>query len=195
MELLTPFRKSVSMKFKLILGGIFCFLALNSYSQDKINWMSMDEALEAQKENPKKIMLDAYTNWCPPCKLMDDHTYSNQDVIDYVNENFYPVKFNAEGQDTIHYKEQKFINTKYDPARGSKRNYSHPFAHSLQIRAYPTTVFFNEDAGVIAPIPGYLKPQQFEVYLKMVSSEDYKKIKSQDDFKEYYQNFEPSFED
>src|SRR5699024_7123365 len=107
------------MKFKLILGGIFCFLALNSYSQDKINWMSMDEALEAQKENPKKIMLDAYTNWCPPCKLMDDHTYSNPDVIDYVNENFYPVKFNAEGQDTIHYKEQKFINTKYDPARGS----------------------------------------------------------------------------
>ena len=35
----------------------------------EIKWMSMNEALEAQKENPKKIFMDVYTDWCGPCKL------------------------------------------------------------------------------------------------------------------------------
>ena len=31
------------------------------YAQDGIRWMSMNEALEAQKEAPKKILMDVYT--------------------------------------------------------------------------------------------------------------------------------------
>ena len=35
-----------------------------------INWMTIEEAQEAQKKNPKKIMMDVYTKWCGPCKMV-----------------------------------------------------------------------------------------------------------------------------
>jgi len=59
----------------------------------EIKWMSMNEALEAQKENPKKIFMDVYTDWCGPCKLLDKKTFANKDVANYVNKHFYAVKF------------------------------------------------------------------------------------------------------
>ncbi|MGB0480560.1 MAG: M48 family metalloprotease, partial [Flavobacteriaceae bacterium] len=35
---------------------------------NEINWLTMNEALAKQKEQPKKIMIDMYTVWCGPCK-------------------------------------------------------------------------------------------------------------------------------
>ena len=75
------------------------FLTINfSYSQ-QIKWMSMGEALKAQKINPKKIIMDVYTKWCGPCRLLDKKTFGNPDVSRYISQNFYAVKFNAEGED------------------------------------------------------------------------------------------------
>ena len=79
--------------------------------------MSMNQALEAQKKEPKKIFMDAYTVWCGPCKMLDKNTFSNSDVIEYVNENYYPVKFNAEGNEEINFKGQVFKNPQYDPEK------------------------------------------------------------------------------
>ena len=36
----------------------------------EINWLTMNEALAKQKEVPKKIMVDMYTTWCGPCKML-----------------------------------------------------------------------------------------------------------------------------
>ena len=33
------------------------------------------------------------------------------------------------------------------------------------MNAYPTLVYFDENAAVITPIPGYKSPQQLELYL------------------------------
>ena len=59
--------------------------------------MSLEEAVAAQAVHPKKIMMDVYTSWCGPCKMLDKNTFQNPDVVEYVNENYYAVKFNAEG--------------------------------------------------------------------------------------------------
>jgi len=157
--------------------------------------MQMEEALEAQKENPKKILMDAYTEWCYPCKLMDKNTFGNPQVAAYINKNFYAVKFNAEGDEQVTYKDQVFANPNYDPARAKRRNYQHDFAKALKITAYPTIVFFNEQGDVIAPIPGYHKPAQMELFLKMMSKDDYKKLNSPEAWEEYQKNFKPTFED
>ena len=72
-----------------------------SLTAQEINWMTLDEAVEAQKTTPKKIMMDAYTIWCGPCKMLDKNTFHNKDVADYVNKNYYAVKFNAEGNENV----------------------------------------------------------------------------------------------
>ena len=49
---------------------IFCF-GFSSFAQSKkINWMTFAEAIEAQKKVPKKILMDVYTTWCGPCKMV-----------------------------------------------------------------------------------------------------------------------------
>lgn len=177
----------------LLLCGFF--MASSFYAQEKINWMRMDEALEAQAKEPRKIIMDAYTDWCYPCKLMDQETFQNPDVAKYVNENYYAVKFNAEGEGIIHYHDEVYENPNYDPERAGKRNYQHEFAQVLQISAYPTIAFFDETGGYIAPIPGYQTPSQIELFLKMMKTDDYKKIESNEDMKAYQKKFKSTFKD
>ena len=67
---------------------ISLFFALNLSAQ-KVNWLSIEKAQELQKKVPKNIIMDIYTDWCGPCKLMDKNTFQNPDVAQYLNNNFY----------------------------------------------------------------------------------------------------------
>ncbi|MUU78840.1 thioredoxin family protein [Winogradskyella endarachnes] len=178
-------------KITLGLMAIFAF-SLAAIAQD-INWLTMEEALELQKKEPKKIFMDVYTNWCGPCKMLDKNTFQTEDVAAYINEHYYAVKFNAEGNDEITYKDKTFSNPNYDASKEYRRNSVHEFSRFLQIKAYPTMVFFDEEGNVIAPIQGYLKPQQLELYLKVFESDKYKEMTTQEEFSEYVKAFEPEF--
>lgn len=178
---------------KIIL--LLLFISTINIQAQEINWVSLDMAIELQKENPKKIMIDVYTNWCGPCKMLDKNTFHNVEVVDYINKSYYAVKFNAEGNDVINYKGKKYSNPKYDPARVNSRNHSHEFSSFMGITAFPTIVFMDENAEMIIPLKGYRTPQQLELYLKMFYKNDHKKFTSQEDFQTYYDNFKPTFKE
>ncbi|WP_407557346.1 thioredoxin family protein [Winogradskyella sp. 4-2091] len=180
-------------KISLGLIAIFAF-SISAIAQD-INWLTMEEALELQKKEPKKIFMDVYTNWCGPCKMLDKNTFQTKDVAAYINEHYYAVKFNAEGNEEITYKEKTYTNPNYDESKANRRNSAHEFSRLLQIRAYPTMVFFDEEGNVIAPIQGYLKPQQLELYLKIFKTDKYKDMTTQEEFSEYVKTFEAEFEE
>lgn len=171
---------------------IFFVLFVGLVQAQEINWMSMNEALEAQKKTPKKIFIDAYTDWCGPCKMLDKNTFHNKDVVAYINENFYAVKFNAEGNETIKYKDKTFENPQYDPAK-TGRNSIHQFAIAMGVSAYPTMVFFDEKGEFLSPIKGYMTPQQLEIFLKIFATNDYKQVKTEEEWKKYQENFEGTF--
>jgi len=177
---------------KVVFIVAFLFFAMGISAQE-INWVSFEEAVELQKKNPKKIMMDVYTNWCGPCKMLDKNTFHNKDVADYVNKHYYAVKFNAEGDESINFKEKTYINPNYDPAKANKRNSVHQLARFFSIRSYPTIVFLGEDAEFLTPVIGYKKPQQLELYLKLFNSGEYKDFKTQKDFTVYYDAFVPEF--
>ena len=176
-------------------GTLISFQKPIENSEKEINWVTLEEAIELQEKAPKKIIMDVYTNWCGPCKMLDKYTFHNEDVVDYINEHFYAVKFNAEGNDDITYKDKTFSNPNYDPAKSNRRNSAHQFARFLKVRAYPTMVFFDEEANYITPISGYLKPQQIELYLKLFKTDKYKDMDTQEKFNEYYKSFEPTFKE
>ncbi len=173
---------------------LFVLIALlgTSLQAQEIQWMTLAEALEAQKTVPKKIFMDVYTKWCGPCKALDKNTFGNRDVARYISEHYYAVKFNAEGEEEINFYDQVFRNPNYDPNRRS-RNATHQFTQFLGIKGYPTMVFFSEEGDPIMPVVGYYKPQQLEPYLKMIKQGDYAVFSTPEDIEIYLKNFIPRF--
>lgn len=159
----------------------------------EINWVSLEKAVELQKKQPKKIIMDMYTVWCGPCKLLDKNTFGNSDVINYINKHFYAVKFNAEGNETVNFKGNVFTNPNYDSNRAKSRNSQHQLSSFFRVTGYPTMVFLDENADFITPIVGYRNPQQLELYLKLFNSNNYKSLTTQEQFKAYSDNFKPTF--
>ena len=138
-------------------------------------------------------MVDAYTIWCGPCKMLDRNTFQNDDVAAYINANFYAVKFNAEGNEKVFYKNKSFENPRYQPGK-TGRNSQHELAQAFGIGAYPTILFLDENGDAIVPLPGYKTPQQLEIYLKLFFTDAYKTIDSKEAFQEFVNNLELEFE-
>ena len=174
---------------------LLLFLILSTtlnYAQDKIKWMTMNEALEAQKESPKKIFMDVSTTWCGPCKRLDKNTLSHKDVIAFINKNYYAVKFNAEGNEEITFEDFTYTNPNYQPERKG-RNATHFFADALRIPGYPSLVFFEENGKLIQAVPGYKTPQELEIYLKMIANDDYKTLTTAAAWEAYQKKFKGTF--
>lgn len=177
------------IRFILLLA---VFTSVNSIAQE-INWITLEKAVALQKQAPKKIMMDVYTSWCGPCKMLDKNTFQNADVVDYVNKHYYAVKFNAEGNESVDFKGKTFSNPGYKPELAKRRNSQHQLAGYFQVSAYPTIVFMDEKGDLIAPIRGYKNPNQLELYLKMFKSDDHKALDSQEKFNNYYTAFKSEF--
>ena len=177
------------------LSFLFVVLCSGMLVAQEINWITMDEALAAQEDNPKKIMVDVYTSWCGPCKLLDRNTFTNKDLIQFVNDNYYAVKFDGEGTEQINYKGAPYANPNYDPAKKGRRNSQHHFASAMRIRGYPSIVFFDEVGDLIQPVVGYKTAQQLEIFLKMIENDDYKNLTTQEAWVAYQENFEGTFQE
>ena len=149
------------MKKILFVSFLTTLISFLSSGQEQVNWISLEEAETLNKTNPKPMIIDFYTHWCHWCKVMDRTTYQTAEIVDYINQNFYAVKFNAEATDTIVYQEQVYTNA--NGSTGGGRGKPHPLAIKLLNGklSYPTTLFF--DAAKRAPLvfPGYAKPEQF----------------------------------
>jgi len=149
---------------KIISAIVFLTSSLSIQAQE-IKWMTFDQAVAAQKKVPKAIFMDVYTDWCGPCKMLDKQTFHDKTVVDYVNANFYAVKFNAEGNSEVNYKGQKFTNPQFEAGKQG-RNSAHNFGNVLKIQGYPTMIVFNEKGDISKNIVGYRDVGQLMEELK-----------------------------
>lgn len=140
-------------------------------NSQKINWMSFEEAIEANKTNPKKIFIDVYTNWCGWCTKMDQTTFINKDVVKYMNENYHAVKFNAESNDTIEFAGYTFINE--GGSNGRKGTHQLAIALLQGKMSYPSYVFMDKNNNLITVAPGYMDASRFMPVLKYIGSDAY----------------------
>lgn len=182
------FKKSFFYLLPLIIIAFQSYAFSSEEDGMKINWVSMEEAEQMVAENPKKVFVDIYTDWCGWCKRMDANTFSHPEIITYINKNFYAVKLNAEQAEPITFRGQEYINE--NP--GARRS-SHNFARALlQGRmSYPSVAFFDEELNLITALPGYREPAQFEPILVFFSEDHFL---SQPNLDEFISNFQGTIE-
>ena len=139
------------MSLRKILVLSFACLSFASFGQNQVRWMSMEEALARTEVEPRKIFVDVYTDWCGWCKKMDKNTFTNDKVAKYLNEVYYPVKFDAEYKKDINFdgKVYKYIKT--------YRGGYHELATHILIGklSFLSFVFLDENMALIQSIPGY----------------------------------------
>ncbi len=163
---------------------IAIFIGLSQSQAQKVEWMSFEEAVEANEKEPRKLLIDVYTDWCGWCKKMDKDTYAHPIIAKYINENYYPVKFNAETTDTIVlFDTLIFVN----PNPKGRRS-SHQLAVSLLggKMSYPTTLFMNEEVKILQKVPGYLDAKAIEPILYYFNEDGHLTVP----YEEFKKNFD-----
>ncbi|MFP4065287.1 MAG: thioredoxin family protein [Bacteroidales bacterium] len=175
--------KNISFAFMLIvlLGRVF---GASGPQDGEVNWMSMEEAVENAESEPRMIFVEVYTDWCGFCRQMDNETFSHPVIASYLNDNFYPVKLNAEQEGSI-----EFRGTVYENNNLEDRRPTHDFAIALlQGRmSYPSIVFFDENVELLTAIPGFRPPASMEAVLYFFNEGVYKET---NDLETFIQDFQ-----
>lgn len=135
----------------------------------KVKWYTIQEAVELQKKEPRKIMIDVYTDWCGWCKKMDAETFNNPVIAEYLNTHFYPVKFNAESKDPVVFGGKTFVND----SQGNRS--SHQFAVALLQgnMSYPSIAYLNENSQLLTAIAGYYSAKDYEPIINFIGEGKY----------------------
>ncbi|MFM8995370.1 MAG: thioredoxin family protein [Bacteroidota bacterium] len=118
----------------------------------KLQWYEYADGYNKAKAENKILLVDAYTDWCGWCKVMDRETYTNAAVIAALNQDFVCVKFNPEVEMTHSF-------GKYN----LKSNELLYWLSNGQPGGYPTSYFVFHPAknDERASQAGYLPPDQF----------------------------------
>ena len=163
--------------FNLLIFYWFVSFAIYAQELSAVNWLDIETAVSMQEKQPKPLYVDVYTNWCGWCKKMDRSTYMHPQIANYINQNFYPVKFNAETRDTIKYNGKVYTN----------QSVGRRPTHSLAIEllqgklTYPSTIIFDKNKRATL-LSGYLSAQDLQPILIYVSEEG-NVFNSYDEFK------------
>ncbi|MEP7267332.1 MAG: thioredoxin fold domain-containing protein [Saprospiraceae bacterium] len=181
------YRLMITIRIKPVCISFFCFWAVLGNTQNlaapKIRWMSFEQVTQDQNERktPKKIMVDLFTDNCGWCRKMDISTFQNEFISHYLNENFYPVRFNAQYKKDIKFNNETF---KLDPSG------FHELAITLSLGdlGFPTLVFLDEENQIIQPIQGYQTVDDLEKIMFYFANDLYKSTPWND----FVEHFKPT---
>ena len=114
---------------------LFGISSMRAGTQEPFRQISFEKACTLAKASKKQIMIDFYTEWCGPCKKLDQTTWKDAKVQTWLSSRLVCLKVDAEKNVKL--------------------------ASKYKVNAYPTILFLRPDGSEIDRIVGYLEPQDF----------------------------------
>jgi len=139
------------------------------FTRLKIRWKTLDEALELNKKEPRKILLNFYNYNKISCSLLRTQTFNQAQIAEYLNEKYYSVNIDVFSQDTMTIMGQTYIN----------ENKSYKY-HQLPIAAlggkmtFPAFIILDENEKVLIKVQEYMIPEKFEPLMRFYGDNTYK---------------------
>lgn len=123
---------------------------------------TLEQALELSRQTGKMVFVDAYTDYCQPCLLMERNVFTLDSVADFYNRNFINVK--------LHFGKLKGLSEKY------------------KVAGYPSFLFLNGEGKLIYKAGGYSSAEQFIGYgqqaLKKAKGVEFRPLRPEEAVKE-----------
>lgn len=116
----------------------------------EVDWYTVEQADSLHAIQPRPWLIDVYTEWCGWCKHMMKTTFASKGIAQYINNNFYAVKFDAESFEPVTYDGKEYKNDSIG------RQPKHDLAKMmLQNRMSFPTIVYRDRNKKLYPVPGY----------------------------------------
>ncbi len=123
-----------------VLGAALCviFVMTAIPAAAGVEWShaTYTDVINKAKAENKHVFIDFYTTWCGPCKKLDEVTYQDEKVVEFLN-GMIPVKWDAE------------------------KGEGETLAKQFKIGAYPTLILLGPDGKEIDRHLGFLDAEKF----------------------------------
>ncbi|MFK7936016.1 MAG: thioredoxin family protein [Saprospiraceae bacterium] len=147
-------------------------LTVEKQTTSTVQWMTFEEAMEQAETEPRKFFINIYTDWCSWCKHMEGTTYNDPAIAQFINDNYYAIKLDAEEEEAIQFK-----NKVYSFVKDGKRGHHELAVEMMRGRwSFPTVVFLDESKEIIQPVNGFKDPSEFEAIITYFAMDYYKKM-------------------
>lgn len=157
------------IKKTLLFSLFFLCFPLFANPTKNIPWHSYKEGKAKALKEKKYLVVDFYTNWCKWCKVMEEKTYANQEVLKVIHKHFVLAKVDADKVENI--------------LEYNNKNYSlGEFLTALNVTGFPSTAFFDPKGNIITLVPGMIPANIFVSILHYIRQECYQQ---QISFQEY----------
>ena len=134
-----------------------------------VRWMSFPQAWNKARQQARPMLIFSYVPWCYSCSVMEKLVFSNPLVANFINENFYPIRFNAATEDTIIFAGREYVSLgKGQPNQLALVLFNKGFS-------FPAIIFLDNNGKNIGYVYGFYTPQQVMPMLNYFSTGAYKK--------------------
>ena len=142
---------------------IFFWAIPSSIAQLKI--YTFEEAEKLVKENPKPIVVFIHTSWCNYCKMMENSTFKNREIITILNSEYYFISLDAECKSAIHFNGHTFQFIQKGQNTGI-----HELATALATInskvVYPTVTILKSDYSILFQKHSFLSGKELLIILE-----------------------------
>ncbi len=147
-------REKVFLSLVLFVFSL-CFLPGQVLSAaDKIDFKTYKEGVKLVKSDKKKAFIYFHADWCKYCDKIKKESFTNDKVIDYLNENFISIMVDTDAEVKL--------------------------AIKFNAQRLPMLYFLKEDASVLTYHLGYVEAKELLYMLKFINTESYKTMNFSD---------------
>ncbi|MDX2302353.1 MAG: thioredoxin family protein [Microscillaceae bacterium] len=143
---------------------IFLLLILQGGFQAKsqgLGWTSWEHLNDSLRKAKKPLLIFIHTDWCKYCRMQENSTFTDAELIRVLNQDFYCLQLDAETTDEI-----IFLGKKYTFQTSGAGTGHHSLAQTLGKEqgklSFPTTVLLNKNLQIVCHLPGFVSKEVFK---------------------------------